>query len=341
MVVFVGHVSGQRFSGGLFWQLGPYMDDAVVVFFVLSGYVISHVVHNKENSATRYFIARAARIYSVAFPALCLTFILDYIGKSLNPASYSSTWGYVDGNVLWQFLSGLFFINQFWFNKVSIGSMLPYWSLGYEVWYYIIFGLLYFGTGSARMLAIGVILLIAGPNIAILLPIWMLGYYSYQSSTYLKIGFNLSIFLFLSSIVFYLLFNTYGRSWIIEIDSAWPILDEKNTLRRYIIAFIFSLNLIGVAGVSTRLKAFPKSAERLIHWLAGATFSIYLFHLPVAQFLTTVFPWSPSSNIEKTLIFSTTFALMLIISVFTERQKAIWSKGIQYVHARALSRLRK
>ena len=25
LVVFLGHVSGQRLTGGLFWQFGPYM----------------------------------------------------------------------------------------------------------------------------------------------------------------------------------------------------------------------------------------------------------------------------------------------------------------------------
>lgn len=52
MVVFLGHVSGQRLTGGLLWQVGRYMDDAVIVFFVLSGFVIAHVASERELKLT-------------------------------------------------------------------------------------------------------------------------------------------------------------------------------------------------------------------------------------------------------------------------------------------------
>lgn len=54
---------------------------AVDAFFVLSGFVIAHVSAVKERDARTYFISRAARIYSVAIPAIILTSILDAIGS--------------------------------------------------------------------------------------------------------------------------------------------------------------------------------------------------------------------------------------------------------------------
>ena len=39
-VVFVSHYVAERYTGGLFWQSMPYGRTAVLVFFVLSGFVI-------------------------------------------------------------------------------------------------------------------------------------------------------------------------------------------------------------------------------------------------------------------------------------------------------------
>ena len=50
LVVFFGHICGSRFTGGLFWQVGPYADEAVDVFFVLSGFVIAYVAENRERT---------------------------------------------------------------------------------------------------------------------------------------------------------------------------------------------------------------------------------------------------------------------------------------------------
>src|SRR3984957_15539354 len=46
---------------------------AVVVFFVLSGYVISHVSDTKEPTGRAFVVARLARLWSVLVPAMVLT----------------------------------------------------------------------------------------------------------------------------------------------------------------------------------------------------------------------------------------------------------------------------
>jgi peptidoglycan/LPS O-acetylase OafA/YrhL len=111
MVVFLGHVASLRLTGGFLWQLGPYTTEAVTVFFVLSGFVIAYTTEQGETSARSYAVARAARIYSVALPALVLTFALDAIGRSIKPELYIASWGYMADNRMWQFVSGLFFVN--------------------------------------------------------------------------------------------------------------------------------------------------------------------------------------------------------------------------------------
>ena len=85
--VFLTHASREQSSGGFLWQL-QFGREAVDVFFVLSGFVIAHVVETRERSALAYAVARAARLYSVALPALALTFLLDRIGQPLRPENY-------------------------------------------------------------------------------------------------------------------------------------------------------------------------------------------------------------------------------------------------------------
>ena len=121
-VVFVGHVSGQRFTGGFLWPVGRYMDAAVMVFFVLSGFVIAYAVSARERTLEEYFVNRAARIYSVALPALLVTFLLDAVGRSVRPGLYSAAWGYQTGHPWLQFFSGLTSTNQLWGVDIPQGS---------------------------------------------------------------------------------------------------------------------------------------------------------------------------------------------------------------------------
>src|SRR5579875_667998 len=90
LVVFLVHFSKPQISGGLFWQVAPFGGDAVIVFFVMSGFVIAHATARGERSAATYFVNRAARIYSVAVPAIALTLACDFIGRWIDP--YYNDW---------------------------------------------------------------------------------------------------------------------------------------------------------------------------------------------------------------------------------------------------------
>src|SRR5438309_938443 len=58
---------------------------AVIVFFVLSGFVIAFVTDTKEKTWVSYSASRISRIYSVAVPAILLTILLDALGRHLYP----------------------------------------------------------------------------------------------------------------------------------------------------------------------------------------------------------------------------------------------------------------
>ncbi|HSY60942.1 MAG TPA: acyltransferase family protein, partial [Cytophaga sp.] len=50
---------------------------AVVVFFVISGFVIAYTTSNKSKGYKQYSIDRISRLYSVIVPALLITFAIN------------------------------------------------------------------------------------------------------------------------------------------------------------------------------------------------------------------------------------------------------------------------
>jgi len=331
MVVMVGHLSGVRFSGGLFWQVGPFMDDAVMVFFVLSGFVIAHVVSRAPVNAREYFVARAARIYSVAIPALVLTFCLDYLGKSIKPDLYSPVWGYDGRNLLAQFTAALFFVNQLWQLHMPVGSMLPYWSLGYEVWYYLFFGVVYFAKPQWRKPLLLAALLVAGPRIVALFPVWLMGYGTYQYTRSQKIPSEMGVACLVFSLAAYGAYAWLGRQWLADAGAAFNRFGIENLLTRYCVACLFSAHLVGISWLSRFGKGLLNNVANPIRWLSGATFTIYLFHMPIAQFLTTIIPFKPTDVQTRVAMFGGTLVLLFFIAQFTERKKQIWSRWIDQV----------
>jgi peptidoglycan/LPS O-acetylase OafA/YrhL len=85
--VFLAHLSSMKNSGGFLWQFQNFGHPAVIVFFVLSGYLIQYSVTARENTLIDYAVARLGRLYSVVIPALLLTYVLDRIGASFDPMS--------------------------------------------------------------------------------------------------------------------------------------------------------------------------------------------------------------------------------------------------------------
>jgi peptidoglycan/LPS O-acetylase OafA/YrhL len=148
---------------------------AVIVFFVLSGYWVGGSVINALRRGTfnvaAYSSARLVRLWLVLLPTLVLTFGLDSVGRVLHGGSdvYSGSAEYhsllpADGiatHTSWSAALG----NATFLQDVYVptfGSNSPLWSLAAEFWYYLAFPaalvLVWRGvSGRARLLAAGVL----------------------------------------------------------------------------------------------------------------------------------------------------------------------------------------
>lgn len=329
MVVFLGHVAGGRLTGGFLWQIAPFMSHAVTVFFVLSGFVISYATDRGENTAASYGISRAARIYSVALPVLVMTFLLDVAGRYLHPDFYNSAWGYENEGQWLSFPLCALFLNEIWFIHASPGSDLPYWSLGYEVWYYVIFGVFLFAR--RRWLVLAAVVLFVGPKIMSMLPLWLLGAVAYRICARRRIARGLGFALWSASLLLWMGYEIWAHRHGRWLDPRLSWLRREELPQDYLVGFLFAVNLIGFHAASDFFAPVLQPFARPIRWVAGATFTLYLFHLPIAQFLTTIMPWQPSALATRVILIGGTLVVVFAIAALTERRKNAWRRGIAWL----------
>lgn len=286
MVVLLSHFAYPRFSEGRWlWirelNLGS---DAVVVFFVLSGLVISHSVQKKAGAPGQYAFDRVTRLVSVALPALLVTFVLDRVGAALSHGLYA---GFQYNPIsLWELLlRGLTFSSEWTGQGVRLGSNGPYWSLSYEAAYYALFGIAVYTQGARRWIWLCVGALIAGPNVLLLLPCWLLGVGLQRALARGRLpGRGFALVLAMAPVAL------YAAALAVELPHAlstlypaasWGLRFSDEFVWNTLLATLVTAHLAGMAALSangaTRL-------ERPVRWLAGGSFSLYLVHYPALQF---------------------------------------------------------
>lgn len=174
LAVVAGHLRAFMFDGAdpassVAWKafvlLTGQAHSAVIVFFVLSGYLVGkHVAERVEDGSwswTDYAVRRLTRLWIVLVPALVLTAGLDAIGTHLLRASLYL--GRLDPGAYGMFLpdAGAMIANHgaatflgnlvFLQNGICVaayGVNGPLWSLANEFWYYVIFPLAYYALRS-------------------------------------------------------------------------------------------------------------------------------------------------------------------------------------------------
>ncbi len=161
-------------SGAFGWEyVGDHSHAGVVLFFVLSGFVIAWSVDKSEELTWRkYYVDRFSRIYSVLPIAILFTAIIDSIGGGLSNA-YGNPLLIPQEHYWLRLFVNLFSVQGFQGYRVQFGSNPALWSIGYECFYYLVFGLIFFWRQifhSRIILAIVVVLalfLLAGAIITL------------------------------------------------------------------------------------------------------------------------------------------------------------------------------
>jgi peptidoglycan/LPS O-acetylase OafA/YrhL len=334
IIVVATHVSTLSHLGYI-WHLRLLGHDAVVIFFVLSGFVIAFTAGSKDLDLGAFAVSRLSRLYSVLLPCLIITPLLTLWGQNIDPGTYIK----FEPTSLQAIVENAFFLNQIWLEYTIYFANIPMWSLSYEFWYYVIFGAAFFLSGRARAVAIIAACLIAGPKIMMLLPVWMMGvgvHHIIRRGISARLG---AMILFVSAVallVYVLLkVDLALNEWSIAFIGRSNIPDyyySKYFIADNALGLLVSANFIGVAGIANHIRF--GAAAPLIRGAAGFTFSIYLFHYPIMLFCNAVMPHDLSAYWRLPAIFIMAVSASCILGLFSERKKHLYVRPLEAIRAR-------
>lgn len=300
LLVVIGHVvlvgGGKQFVT----YIGAHAHAAVIVFFVLSGYVIADSTYNKKLTQVNYkfvhyFIDRFSRIYSVLIPAILLTLILDFIGAFFFSARYSDSSLFPQTNQMIRFFVNLFSLQGIWGFRVQLGSNPALWSIGYEFIYYIVFGFFYFKPKRYKLYILFV-LLIVGYKIIIYGFIWALGVILFRYK-------NISVTYFISVPLF------FAANHIFQYQNYFG-------LNGYLNDFLFSLSVMLL--ISSKLT-IPNFLGGISSYLAEFSFSLYAYHMPILYFCYSL--TDSKSNLTVFLMVALSVIMARLLYQISEKKR--------------------
>lgn len=294
--------------------------EAVVIFFVLSGFLIAGSVYKADASGrwdwTRYCVNRLVRLYVVLIPALLIGAMWDRLGIQIfgSGTIYGGIEEYrliVPEAVNLRAIFSVWLGNAFFLQSIlcpPFGTNGPLWSLSYEFWYYVIFPLGYFMYfGKLRMfsrIASGVLMLslliFVGNQIALYFLIWLIGaLLAILPVSKRKIN------------------NAYVICSVVLVAVSLLFVRSHRVSSSFIndlcvgTAFALMLYLL----LSKQQLTIPKTIVSVSRFTANISYTLYLTHLPFLVFLNAYVigsgsRWQPST---KAFILSSMLAIMTLL----------------------------
>lgn len=329
LAVMLGHMN----QDGLFmdWMpLSHFSHEAVMIFFVLSGFIIYYSTTTRASSLRQYAIARMSRIYSVALPAVVFSTLLAILVSKQADFNAATLSNYSEPSA-WSTFSSLLFLNASWLNEADVPLNNPYWSLCYEVWFYVLFGAYHFVKGWKRYFFVALAALVAGPAILVLLPIWLMGAYLAASGKFdLRWRQGAAWAGFLGPLLAIAIINmTHVDSMIrsalfANIPGFWRLDSSQRFLTDYLIGAALCLHIAAFSSLPVRVQALFTRHRRTWAALAGFSFTLYLFHRPLTQLLGAYFPVAQGDVLHSCLVALGLLMACWVISWGTEKQLSLW-----------------
>jgi peptidoglycan/LPS O-acetylase OafA/YrhL len=334
VLVYLWH-SNQRAITESILPASNYGHSSVIVFFVLSGFVIAYVTDTKEKILSVYASSRIARVFSVAIPSIAITIVLDAIGRGFYPELYGNHYPF--DKFLLRTVSSVFMTNEVWFISVTSFSNVPYWSICYEWWYYVGFAFVAFLPRQMGLILFGLLMIAIGPKLILLAPIWWLGVGLYKWKFLQAIPRSLAWFLFvvsLGGIVFFHLQDRHAQistqlaDWF-GADVPKQLTFSKWFLVDYLLAFLVFMNFAGTRRLLEDGGGFLIAVQRPVRFVAEFTLTLYLLHQPLFLFWAAVIRGNPKNILFWMLVTLMTFSSVYIIGVFTEGKRTHLKKWLE------------
>lgn len=324
LAVLIGHAADDGLYDGRYFLYGL-GHEAVMVFFVLSGLVIATTTLRQGRSLRSFVVARLARIYPVVLPAVILSFGLYGLagGLGINAPNWADNPDYS-----WTTLFGsLLFLNESWNSGMILPWNFPYWSICYEVFYYAMFACLVFGRGAWRWLLFLIAALIAGPRVLALAPVWALGVWIALDPRLRLRSPALGLLLVLSTwpVILWIGMAEWDdalKTWLHgTVPGWWRLVSSEKMLTDYLLGLLVMANFIGFHACARWFAGVLEAIEKPVRFMAGSTFSLYLFHRPMTHFLVAAGVDTHANWLAFTGVLAGIVATCFVLAALTEKRR--------------------
>lgn len=296
---------------------------AVVIFFVLSGYLVGGSALKSISSGgwswSTYLIKRLVRLWLVLVPAVIIGLCIDNIGYywlarpdslySCPPGQdYALVWYFTGAQGIKVALGNIFFLQTLF--VPSAGTNVALWSLTLEFWYYLLFPMILLAARSdtpmierlfCGLAAIGIPLLI-GIHGSFLFLIWVFG--AAVSILPKRIPPYLAPWAVLMAVVAVACFFVAARKFALNYHASEMLIGVSSALLVYLIK---CHDTVGIRSIYSGIS----------HFFSKISYTLYLTHLPLVIFVTNLVnsPWSLSPPTPAALAkFSITIAAAILWS---------------------------
>lgn len=256
-----------------FYFLTRFGQEAVILFFVLSGFLIAGKFlkpNLDRKSLTKYTTDRLTRLWVVMIPAIVISVLV------ISKYPIETTFDKNCPTDLITILGNIFFLQDVLVEPLC--SNEPLWSLTNEFWYYILFPALLIalmkGKLAKRVLAgvffVGMVALFAlndqwdDRSVLLYTPIWLMGLLAWRTDVP-KLNPYFAVILLAICMFF-------ARA---------PIFESIFWIKDYLIGIATILLIVSVQGNQTFKFFSKKSVHKVGEFFANPSYSLYLIHYPI------------------------------------------------------------
>ena len=294
----------------MFYFFTGFGHESVIVFFVLSGYLVGgeFLRIDKTNKMFMiYMIKRFSRIFMVFFPALIIGGIIDLIGSHwINYGGiYQNAFHKPSMNFsVLDRLTPEIFLTNLTMMQTSLGHTLgsngPLWSLANEWWYYMLPLLLVLFTKSQSIIirimsgtVVILLLYILNPNIILYFSIWLIG----MGASLIQKKYP--FYLIYLAIIFTLMTFVFSRF-------------HKLNIPLFYYDVLIAISIVSLLIVLSKIQNKPIFFQDGNRRLANFSYSLYVFHFPFILIVVSLLSFiSLGVNSQPSLVTYSLYGIVL------------------------------
>jgi peptidoglycan/LPS O-acetylase OafA/YrhL len=346
--VFIFHVGSMRVGDNLVFATSEYSEKLgltyrtahyfVIVFFVLSGFLITMSASRPNMSLKKFMAARCGRLYSVLIPALVLSILTAQFLISTSVFERELIGN--NSNLVQRVILNISFVAESWSLNATPPLNTPFWSVHYEFMYYLIIASFLLIKRKIKFIVLGLVLLAAGVKILLLFPCWLTGsvlYYMVKNSkliptipSFILFVFTLLVLVLITTNLIFLPFEFFhGNDSVLNNT----LFFSSNYLADYIFALLVVGNLYGFFGFSTKTlnlcetRIFAKT-EGFLKVISNCSYTLYMFHMPLLFLFSSIWFYNKANTYHQVGLIVIVLIAVYFIAKQTEWKVDFWRQTI-------------